>query len=70
MKGRVDLPGADFANSDLPSAEPLLCQGECGRNASCRAWTYVEPGPGAPHCWLKNAIPAATANGLTISGTK
>ena len=70
MQGRVDRPGADFANFDLPSADPLLCQGECGHNAACRAWTYVEPGPAAPRCWLKNAIPAAMGNGMTISGTK
>lgn len=70
MQGRVDRPGADLANFDLPAAEPLLCQGECGRNAACRAWTYVEPGPAAPRCWLKSSIPGGVANGLTVSGTK
>lgn len=70
MQGRVDRPGLDFFNFDLPSANPLLCQGECGHNASCSAWTYVEPGAAPPHCWLKNAIPAAVSNGLTISGTR
>ena len=71
MQGRVDRPGSDFANFDLPSADPLLCQGECGRNGSCRAWTYVEPqGVAAPHCWLKNAVPGGVGNGMTLSGTK
>lgn len=71
MKGREDLLGADFFSFDLPSANPLLCQGECGHNATCRAWTYKEPGPGGPpHCWLKNAIPPTVGNGLTVSGTK
>jgi hypothetical protein len=69
MLGRVDEPGSDFANFDLPTADPLLCQGECGHNGTCVAWTYKEPGNGtAAHCWLKSSIPASVANGLTISG--
>lgn len=71
MLGRIDRPGADFASFDLPSADPLLCQGECGRNGSCRAWTYVEPqGAAAARCWMKSAITGAVANGMTVSGTR
>ncbi len=71
MLGRIDLPGADIANFDLPTPDALLCQGECGHNASCQAWTYREPDAlHAPHCWFKQPIPAQAANGLTISGHK
>ena len=71
MQGRVDRPGSDFANFSLPGADPLLCQGECGRNAGCVAWTYAEPSADGPaRCALKNAIPAGVANGQTVSGTK
>ena len=69
MRGRIDLPGADIANFDLPTPDPLLCQGECARNASCQAWTYKEPNAGnPPHCWFKNKVPAQAGNGLTVSG--
>jgi hypothetical protein len=73
MQGAVDRPGADFANFDLPTADPRLCQGECAVNGSCRAWTYVEPDPNhgtGPHCWIKSSIPASANNFCCVSGTK
>jgi hypothetical protein len=69
QEGRIDRPGADFADFDLPSADPLLCQGECALNGSCRAWTYMEAhAQAAPHCWLKRSVPGTVDNGLTVSG--
>jgi hypothetical protein len=69
MEGRIDRPGADVANFDLPTPDPLICQGQCAHTASCRAWTYMEATQTTqPHCWFKNAVPAAVGNGLTVSG--
>ena len=71
MQGAVNRPGADFANFDLPTADPRLCQGECAHNATCRAWTYVEPDKNhAPHCWVKNPIPGPANDLCCVSGTK
>jgi LGFP repeat/PAN domain len=77
LAGRVNRPGSDFTNFDLPSTDYRLCQGECSQNATCRAWTYVEPqlrGPVASppaRCWLKNVIPGPQDNNACcISGAK
>ena len=72
LAGHVDRPGSDLANFDLPSPDYRLCQGECARSATCKAWTYVEPlgPPPAPHCWLKNAVPAPVQSGCCVSGSK
>lgn len=71
MQGRIDRPGSDFASFDLPTPDPLACQGECGRNAACRAWVYSEPNALAgPRCWFKSTVLAGVANGMTISGSK
>lgn len=72
-EGEADRLGSDFATFVLPTADYHLCQGECALNATCRAWAYVEPGTTQgpqPHCWLKNAAPAAVTNAAVISGAK
>ncbi len=73
MDGAVDRAGADFANFDLPNADPHLCLGECADNGTCKAWAYVRPtvqGPSA-RCWLKNTtVIAPVPNGCCVSGTK
>jgi PAN domain/LGFP repeat len=72
LSGRVDRPGSDFTNFNLPDNDYRLCQGECARNATCRAWTYVDPGVQGPQarCWLKSAIPAPTQSDCCVSGSK
>lgn len=70
MQGAFDRLGSDFANFDLPSDDPRLCQAECSANASCKAWSYVTPNGALPHCWLKNAKPAPNANECCTSGAK
>jgi hypothetical protein len=72
LAGRVDRPGSDFTNFNLPDNDYRLCQGECARNATCRAWTYVDPGVQGPQarCWLKSAIPAPTQSDCCVSGSK
>jgi Caspase domain/PAN domain len=62
----INLPGGDYRNFQLPTAEPALCQSACKSEAQCAAWTYVQPGsshvpangpgaerPGLGSCWLK-----------------
>jgi hypothetical protein len=77
MAGREDRVGGDFADFNLPTSDPLLCQGECAHNASCKSWAYREvfPQPNnqpslPQHCWLKNTVPPTSANGLVISGSR
>jgi LGFP repeat/PAN domain len=73
MQGAFDRLGSDFASFDPPSDDPRLCQGECAENGSCKAWAYVAPGTiqgPLPHCYLKNAAPAAVANENVSSGAK
>ena len=68
----TDRPGADYKNFDLGQANPALCQASCAGEAQCQAWTYVKPGvQGATaRCWLKNSVPAMTANTCCVSGVK
>ncbi len=71
--GGTDRPGADLSNFTLPAANPAMCQERCQHEAACKAWTYAAPnasqGPSA-HCWLKSAIPVASANNCCVSGLK
>jgi hypothetical protein len=67
-----DRPGSNFANFNLPAANPALCRDACMGQANCRAWTYVKPGIQGPsaRCWLKNPTPAAVNNNCCVSGVK
>ncbi len=62
----VDRGGADYRRVDAV-ASVELCQQQCIAEAKCAAFTFVRS---ARHCWLKDAVPAATANGDTVSGVK
>ncbi|MCJ7444819.1 MAG: PAN domain-containing protein, partial [Methanotrichaceae archaeon] len=55
----TDLPGSDYRNLELSTANPNLCALECSVDSACRAFTYVKPGYQGPNaqCWLKNAVP-------------
>lgn len=68
----VDRPGSDIANMALPAANPTMCQQQCADNASCRAWTYVNPGVQGPQarCYLKGSMPLEVANACCTSGIK
>ena len=70
MMQNTDLHGASYRNFDLSSSDPALCQNACKAESQCLAWTYVHPGSQGPNarCWLKNVIPAATANTCCTSG--
>ena len=67
---RINRPGGDFVDFDLPQPDPRLCQAACDRHAQCRAWTYVRPGRQAtrPRCWLKNTVPFPIEDACCVSG--
>jgi hypothetical protein len=75
--------GLDYRGFDTTSPTPSIlnppsfgsagwdeCSRTCNGDPNCRAWTYVKPGIQGPNakCWLKKAIPAATANNCCTSG--
>jgi hypothetical protein len=66
----TDRSGSDYTNFVPSAAMPELCASACQIDAAmCKAWTYDAPVGTAPaHCWLKNAVPAATAAATAISG--
>ncbi|HXW23195.1 MAG TPA: caspase family protein [Xanthobacteraceae bacterium] len=66
----INLPGADYSNFWMESAQPELCQNACRSDASCAAWTYVRPGiQGArPRCWLKTRVPQQYRSTCCVSG--
>jgi hypothetical protein len=68
----TDRGGSDYNNFDLDVAVPEVCQASCSSDAQCVAFTYVPPGRQTTkaHCWLKNAIPAASSNEGMVSGIK
>ncbi|HEX8170435.1 MAG TPA: PAN domain-containing protein [Thermoanaerobaculia bacterium] len=74
----VNRLGSDIAHFewDAPPAGEFdlrqsQCAAACWTNNSCLSWTYVKPGYQGPkgNCWLKNSVPAASANACCISGT-
>jgi hypothetical protein len=67
----VDHRGGDYANFDLPSADPGLCQAACAKDSRCVAYTYVKPYRGAPaHCWLKNVLMPGVPSDCCVSGAR
>jgi hypothetical protein len=71
-QGGIDRPGGDVANLALPAANPAMCQQQCADNASCEAWTYVNPGVQGPqaHCWVKGSVPLPVVNTCCTSGLR
>lgn len=68
----IDRIGSNFRDFDLNGACPELCANACKEDSRCRAWTYVRPNTiqgGNPRCFLKSAIPPASPNSATVSGT-
>lgn len=72
MEEGVNLPGMDYRNFELPSADPDLCRRACVSEDRCRSYTYVKPGEQGPkaRCWLKYGIPQPERNACCISGTR
>ena len=68
----VDRPGQDYRSFDLNESRPELCLQACMQEDRCQAFTYVNPGVQGPkpRCWLKTAIPQATASTCCTTGVK
>ncbi|MFC6742263.1 PAN domain-containing protein [Methylobacterium tardum] len=74
----IDRPGNDYKNFDIPPPQPGtlgsdgpdICELNCNRDQTCKAWTYVNAGVQGPRprCWLKTVIPSAVRNGCCTSG--
>jgi hypothetical protein len=67
-----DRPGGDYSSFNLPGPNPGACASACQGDATCKAWTYVNPGVFGPQarCYLKSIVPAETAATCCISGAK
>lgn len=66
----TNRPGADYKNFEIRS--PGDCQESCGRDAHCKAWTWVKKGIQGPaaHCWLKESVPQPVPDKNCVSGRK
>jgi serine protease len=64
-----NLPGSDYRSFATANDGGGQCLATCLRDSDCRAWTWVRPGTQGPaaRCWLKNAVPAFTADLSTNS---
>jgi len=73
MEWNIDRYAKDYANYDLISPDPTLCEEMCASDPRCFAWTYIKPntvqGPN-PRCWLKNSIPKNRQSFDCVSGSK
>ena len=72
LEPNTNRAGQDYKSFELTDAQPYLCQKACVDDPSCKAFTYVKPGiQGArAMCWLKSAVPAASADSCCVSGVK
>ena len=70
IEARTDRKGLDYRGVALTKPEPDLCRQECAQDIACRAFTYVRPGLQSPQarCWLKFAVPPASADSCCASG--
>jgi hypothetical protein len=66
----VNFYGGDYANKLTLDDGGRECARLCVQDAPCRAFSWVRPGVQAAEamCWLKNVIPAASADANTASG--
>ena len=72
LENNTNLPGMDYSNFNMTSANPSLCEQACNSDPNCQAFTYVKPDVqgAAARCWLKNGIPAANPDTCCDSGVK
>lgn len=66
----TDRPGFDYSNFDVVSWN--ACQGACGGDRKCAAWSYARAGVQGVQgrCWLKLQVPSPISNAGIISGVK
>src|ERR1051326_3423571 len=70
LEPNTNRPGDDFSSFALPEPNVALCRSACGRNATCAAYTYVNPGVqgASAMCWLKSVVPQPVADTCCTSG--
>ena len=75
----IDRRGSDYKVIDLVPPTPpsligveFICEQDCGRDSSCKAFTFVNAGVQGPNakCWLKNSVPQPTPCSFCTSGVK
>ena len=68
MEANTNRPGSNYRSFDAANAQQ--CQSTCANEAQCRAWSWVKPAAAGAQgkCWLKNAVPAASASSCCVSG--
>ncbi len=68
----IDLRGLDYASIQPRFSDPAACQNACRADPRCAAWTFVKASAqGAQaRCWLKSAVPHASANACCTSGVE
>jgi hypothetical protein len=68
----VNRPGSDYRSFDLPTPNPEMCRDTCRNEATCVAFTYVNPGVQSPNarCWLKNGVPQPVPDNCCVSGVR
>ena len=59
--------GYDFDANGRPAGNAELCADMCRADASCDAMTYVKS---TGICWMKNGVPAASADADMVSAVK
>ena len=71
LEADTNRAGSDYRDFEI-QADPRYCASACANDSTCRAYTYVKPGIQGvnAHCWLKNEVPNASANGCCVSGVK
>jgi hypothetical protein len=73
MEDNTNRPGHDYKNFPLEERKAEICRSACRNEPdSCRAWSYVRPGPLGPKpmCYLKKIKPAAIADACCVSGVE
>ncbi|MCJ7444499.1 MAG: PAN domain-containing protein, partial [Methanotrichaceae archaeon] len=72
LDNNTNLPGSDYKNLELSTADPNICAYQCSGDSACKAFTYVKPGYQGPkaQCWLKNVVPSQVQDECCVSGIK
>lgn len=72
LMDNTDLPGSDYKDFDLKTADPNACKKACEEDPNCISCSYVKPGVQgrSARCWLKNTIPTSINNSCCSSWEK
>jgi hypothetical protein len=66
----VNRLGRDYRHFEVPIERYQSCVEACEADGRCKAYTYVRAGVQGPRgvCWLKDSVPAKSANRCCVSG--